>query len=1668
MIRLCLRFCAMAVLVLGAWTGRADEFDDLRLKWRNLITLGTNVQPANPLYASWVAEVSAAAQREWSKLNTSPGRTYLWQDLQTPGPSSSDVTSSYERLRRMTLGWAVRGSTLESNLALRTDIINALDWLYTNAYNEATSPYDNFFDWEIGAPLNLVDVTVLLYDHLSAGQITRYMNTVNTFTPAPSLTGANLVWQCVVVGVRGAVVKDGPKISSARLALSDVFPYVNGGDGFYADGSFVFHSYFAYNGGYGSELLGTLAPFLEWLHGSSYAVTDPAQTNVLRWVYDSFEPFLHRGALMQMVSGRYYTRDGDDHQDGHEVLGSVLRLARFAPAPDAESFRRLVKREILSDTRRDFIASNPPPYDVWALEVLTDTNLLPAASRVGHFQFPRMDVVVHRRPNWSMGVAMSSRRIGNYEFTRGENLRGWYLGDGATWLYNDDLGQFADGYWPAVDPYRIPGTTVDTQVRTNGSGSSYRSPRDWVGGASLLGLYGAVGMHTRAWNSTLTARKSWFMFDDEVVCLGADIESTDGRPIETIVDNRRLAGYGDNPFRVNDVPQPDGVGWSGTLAGVTSAHLAGNVPGADVGYYFPQAVTLNARRESRAGAYSDLNTTYGSTTRVARSFLTLWFNHGINPSNATYAYVLLPNRSADGVASYAASPDVVVVENTSRAQAVREQRLGLTAVNFWRDSTNRVAGITSDRRASVLQRNDGSWLEVAVADPTQTNSGAITLELTAAAQVVDWADPTVTVLQMSPTLRLAVNVAGAAGASHRARFFVGPPVTPVLNPVADTYVQNGDQTNNNFGTSISLAVKASGSSLARDSYLRFDLSQVPGQLFNATLRLLPFTTNEPIEHALAFVTDDSWAEQGLTWNTRPASGPELLRWSVPVAGTPVVLPVSNLVEQARSGDGQLSLRIYSTGTPPPGSSYVAYGSREHGTAANRPQLLLSLGRSPPTVALVSPAAGALYNAPATVAVEAAAADADGVVTNVTLLANGVVIARMNAAPYRWSLPGLGSGEYTFTAVAQDNSGMSATSAPVSIAVHLPEPQGRGTGLVAEYYSNPDFTGLVSTRIDSAVDYSWGSGSPIPGVPGNQFSVRWIGKLQVRRSGAHAFHLSADDRARLWVGGQLVVDRWQAAGAGEGSGVLTLTAGQYVDILVEYAENEGTASVSLAWTQPGMTREVIPQSQLYAADEGLRGSYHGGTALGNLLFTRIDDQVNFAWGEGSPDPVLFPSGFSVRWNGKVRTKQGGTYRFHTVSDDGVRLYVNNQLLIDNWTVHPATEDSNTITLAAGQTYNLTLDYFSQPGGATVVLLWTPPGETKQVIPRVQLTPHQNNRAPVLGALPSLSAGAGLPLSFTASASDPDGSAQVLTFSLDAGAPAGAAIHPSTGQFSWTPTAAQAGGTFSVVVRVTDNGLPAMTDAQSLSITVVSNVSAATVQLIATGTVWRCLDTGVEPAPGWAQRGFDDGQWKTGRGVFGYGNGDEATVLGFGPNPAAKYITTWFRRQVVVPDASLVHSLTARLLRNDGAAVYLNGIEVWRDNLPQGPLASDTLASAPVTGPGAYLVSSIHPALLLTGTNVIAVELHQSSAAGQDVRFDFELMATALVPAQAEVDISPFTGGVLLTWPAEAGLLQLHAATSLSPPVSWLRATNTPVLSNGFWTLFWPLDTNRATFFRLQAP
>jgi hypothetical protein len=140
--------------------------------------------------------------------------------------------------------------------------------------------------------------------------------------------------------------------------------------------------------------------------------------------------------------------------------------------------------------------------------------------------------------------------------------------------------------------------------------------------------------------------------------------------------------------------------------------------------------------------------------------------------------------------------------------------------------------------------------------------------------------------------------------------------------------------------------------------------------------------------------------------------------------------------------------------------------------------------------------------------------------------------------------------------------------------------GDGTGLRGDYYDNLPSPRFRGARLDPAVSFDWGGGSPDPALPADRFGVRWTGRIVPRYSELYRLYTVADDGVQLWVNGALVVSEWSDGAARERSGTIPLVAGQPYDLRIEYYENTGAASVQLLWSSASQPKEVVPRGQLF--------------------------------------------------------------------------------------------------------------------------------------------------------------------------------------------------------------------------------------------------------------------------------------------------------------------------------------------------------------------------------------------------------------------------------------------------------------------------------------------------------
>ena len=745
---------------------------------------------------------------------------------------------SFKKVLSMCKAYAAEGGALYQNQDMLKDITNILDFLCGSCYT-AKSQTDNWWTWEIGIPKDLIPALILIYDGLTEEQVMAYTETLYFFQPDPfhegvintasthgqgyrEAQGANII-DCSTTAVGlGALREDNELVYLGMLASSQTFVIQNVEDsaqiaangynsGFYPDGSYLDHIKVPYLGAYGIEFMKGGAKIPSLLAGTPWKYPEQVQDNLESYIVEGFGNGMYQGMMLDCLKGRSVSRPASSNQAaGREAMMIILQIV--------DSFSQEAKETTLSALKAwleedegfidSLVGAENMAIKKKAKEILEDTSIQSNIAPV-HKSYPLMDRVVHRTEDYLFALSMYSERIQNTEIMNDENRFGWHQNNGMTYIYDEDK-QYTENYWNTVNPLRLPGTTVvPVNIGTgkpDGSGfaqgGDFCSKESWVGGTSI-GNYGVSGMSFSgetqgiagdapvSYAPDLKGKKSWFMFDDEIVCLGAGITNKNMElPVETTIENKKLRKDGSNQLLVNgektEIPVKEAnvkelvertADVSGTsFEQVNWAHLEGN-QSVGTGYYFPEENTeIQVRRGQTTGSWKDVGTFEGESTE---NYLEMWVDHGQNPENASYSYVLLPETSAEETENYAQAPKVTILENSSEVQAVRHETLKITGINFWQEQGGSIDGITSDKAASVmLQETEQGTVKVSVSDPTMKNKGNI--QLTLEEEIADCVqlDENVTCEKTENGAVLTFAMAGTNGAASMAELQLVPPVTP--------------------------------------------------------------------------------------------------------------------------------------------------------------------------------------------------------------------------------------------------------------------------------------------------------------------------------------------------------------------------------------------------------------------------------------------------------------------------------------------------------------------------------------------------------------------------------------------------------------------------------------------------------------------------------------------------------------------------------------------------------------------------------------------------------------------------------------------------------------------------------------------------------------------------
>ncbi len=337
-----------------------------------------------------------------------------------------------------------------------------------------------------------------------------------------------------------------------------------------------------------------------------------------------------------------------------------------------------------------------------------------------------------------------------------------------------------------------------------------------------------------------------------------------------------------------------------------------------------------------------------------------------------------------------------------------------------------------------------------------------------------------------------------------------------------------------------------------------------------------------------------------------------------------------------------------------------------------------------------------------------------------------------------------TGQYSISKTSVKYGGSCPTTPP-PVTLRTPEnPASTVAGVEYRYYEGtwsvlPNFDALTAVKSGNVANFDMSVRNRT-----DNYGFRYTGFVQVPTDGTYTFYTSSDDGSKLYIGTTEVVNNDGLHALQERSGTIGLKAGKHA-ISVRFFESTGGEGLTVSYAGPGITKQAIPNAALSragtaTAGTGLRGEYFNNRTLtAPSALVRTDATVNFQWWDPA-GPGVTADNFSVRWTGQVEAPASGSYTFSTVSDDGVRLWVNGVQVVNNWTDHGETTNNGTpITLTGGQKYNITMEFYDATAGATARLLWAYPGQTQVVVPQARLFPASSARTavPETAGLPAVS-------------------------------------------------------------------------------------------------------------------------------------------------------------------------------------------------------------------------------------------------------------------------------------------------------------------------------------------
>jgi len=634
-----------------------------------------NAEYANaPKNISQISEYIATQQSDGS-----------WKDIEYTDRSRTNwkPAEHYHRIARCSIFYVNGGDSSVDNQKLLNCILKGLQYWYNHDYAS-----NNWFDNQIGKQHTLGPLALLLGSSLPDSLKQRIINDLPVSTL--NWTGQNKIWFAEEMIWRGCLQHDAKLIQAASDSITNVIK-ISTSEGIMPDFSFRQHGPQVYNGGYGRSFIQIIIDWSNRLKGLPFEIPKDKLSLFTTFLLNGCQWMNFHNTWDYQVTGRELSRkDGV----GAASLNKSLNLYSNIDSENSEKLK------------------------AFADHVAGKNN----SACVGNRYFRYVDYMVHRRGNYFFSIRMNSTRTSRTEAGNNENTQGDYLSDGATTVMT--TGSEFDNIFPCWKWSNIPGTTTPQH-------KAGPKPKDWgkagstsfVGGLST-GDYG-VATYDMDWDST-QVKKSWFLFDNEIVCLAAGISSCSKEEIATTLNQTIQSGR----IQVYDAKNASYY----LTANSAVETVASRVWHSNVGYCFtePQQVTVSGK--SVTAPWSSIGTSRGAETK---NIFLLTKSHGIAPKDGSFSYIVVPGIDQDKFMNYN-TKHISIEANTKSFQVVCNELLNLYGAVAYRAGTinlDKALQLQCDNKGLFMVQCTNGIYKIWCADPTQTLS-SIHLTLKAGKKVI--------------------------------------------------------------------------------------------------------------------------------------------------------------------------------------------------------------------------------------------------------------------------------------------------------------------------------------------------------------------------------------------------------------------------------------------------------------------------------------------------------------------------------------------------------------------------------------------------------------------------------------------------------------------------------------------------------------------------------------------------------------------------------------------------------------------------------------------------------------------------------------------------------------------------------------------------------------------